>query len=188
MNDAEISKKSEKIEDAVLSDKIDLGVKPVQIVSPAVSPNIPLSAASRDSCRPCGNFMFRVEIDGGRMNGFFECTGLGSGIEVIPYRDGTDPKRVRKQPGMVVYSDVKLKWGVTDSRDMYDWYKCGLDGNVERKNVSIILINENGNEIARWCLTNAWPSAYEGPNFAAFGTDMAYESLTLVCERMERAW
>jgi len=37
-----------------------------------------------------------------------ECTGLGSHIEVVEYREGADPLTVRKTPGRVSYPDIVL--------------------------------------------------------------------------------
>ena len=81
---------------------------------------------------PYKNFRFRVEIDGVTQAGFTECTGLGSRVEVIEYREGGDPTAVRKLPGRVSYPDVMLKWGVTDSRELYNWHRVVVQGQVER--------------------------------------------------------
>jgi phage tail-like protein len=34
------------------------------------------------------NFRFRVELDGIQQAGFMECSGLGSQVEVVEYREG----------------------------------------------------------------------------------------------------
>jgi len=52
---------------------------------------------------PYSNFRFHVEIDGIRQAGFMECTGLGSQVEVVEYREGGDPASVRKLAGRVSY-------------------------------------------------------------------------------------
>jgi len=134
-----------------------------------------------NSVDPCSNHRFRVEIDGIQQTGFFKCTGLGSSIDVVPYEDGVSPK-AQKLPSKATYSDVKLTWGVTASRDLYEWHKKAIRGDIQRKNVKIILIDEAGNDLVRWNLTNAWPRAWEGPDFTAMGTDVAVESLILVCD------
>jgi phage tail-like protein len=135
---------------------------------------------------PCRNFRFRVEIDGIQQANYIECTGLGSSIEVVPYREGTDPKTVRMLSGATTFSKIKLKWGATPNMDMYNWYRSGIDGAVSRRNISIILINEAGEDEMRWNLSNAWPCAYEGPELNALTADTAYESMTLVYERMDK--
>src|SRR5438309_1661226 len=65
---------------------------------------------------PFKNFKFLVEIDKIVQGGFLECSGFGSAVEVIEYREGGEASTVRKLPGKVSYPDINLKWGVTDSR------------------------------------------------------------------------
>jgi len=136
---------------------------------------------------PYKNFRFLVEIDQVVQAGFSDCSGLGVSVEVIQYREGGDVATVRKLPGKVTYPDIVLKWGVTDSRELYDWHFEVVQGTVERRPVSIILIGDDGEEKVRWNLYDAWPSVWKGPDFSGLGKDVAIESLTLVCERIERA-
>jgi phage tail-like protein len=136
---------------------------------------------------PYKNFRFLLEIDNVVQGGFAECSGFGSNVEVIEYREGGDPKTVRKLPGKVSYPDLSLKWGLTDSRELYDWHLAAVDGPIQRKNGSIVLQDDEGQERVRWNFFNAWPSKWDGPDFNAKGTDVAIETLTVSCERIERA-
>ena len=136
---------------------------------------------------PYTNFRFLVEIDGIVHAGFAECSGFGSNVEVIEYRQGGDPATVQKLPGRVSYPDITLRWGVTDSRTLYDWHRAAVNGQIERKNGSIILLDDTGGERVRWNFFFAWPSRWDGPDFNARGTEVAIDSLTVSCERVERA-
>ncbi len=136
---------------------------------------------------PYKNFRFLLEIDGIVQAGFSECTGLGSDVEVIEYREGGDPNTVRKLRGRVTYPDLVLKWGITDSRELYDWHQSAVGGELERKNGSVILLDDLGEEKVRWNFFNAWASKYEGPSLDGKGSDVAMDTLTLSCERVERA-
>jgi phage tail-like protein len=136
---------------------------------------------------PYRNFRFLVEIDGIIQAGFAECSGFGSAVEVIEYREGGDSATVRKLPGKTSYPDIVLKWGVTDTRELYDWHAAAVIGKVARKNGSIVLLDDSGVEKVRWNFFAAWPSKYDGPDFTAKGNDVAIDSLTLSCERLERA-
>ncbi len=64
---------------------------------------------------PYKNFRFLLEIDGITQAGFSDCSGFGSNVEVVEYREGGDAATVRKLPGKNSYPDITLKWGVTDS-------------------------------------------------------------------------
>jgi phage tail-like protein len=136
---------------------------------------------------PYKNYHFLVEIDGIVQAGFSECSGFGSEVQVVEYREGGDVTNARKLPGMAKYPDVSLKWGITDSRELYDWHLKAIKGQVERKNGSIIILDDTGQEKGRWNFFNAWPSKYAGPSFNAKGNDIAIDTLTVSCERMERA-
>jgi phage tail-like protein len=137
---------------------------------------------------PFRNFRFRVEIDGIVQAGFTECTGLGSRIDVVEIREGTDAtSHSRKVPGRVTYPDIVLKWGVTKSRDLYDWHLAVISGQLQRRNGSIVLLDAEGNEALRWNFSDAWPSKWDGPTLNAMSNDVAIESLTITCERQEQA-
>ena len=136
---------------------------------------------------PYKNFRFLVELDGIVQAGFTECSGFGSNVEVIEYREGGDIPTVRKLPGKVGFPDIMLKWGVTDSRELYDWHRAAVNGQIQRKNGSIILQDDVGQEKLRWNFINAWPSKYDAPDFNAKGNDVAIDALTISCEGLERA-
>ena len=135
---------------------------------------------------PYKNFRFLVEFDGIVEGGFAECSGFGSNLEVIEYREGGDAAMVRKLPGKVSYPDIVLKWGVTDSRLLYDWHLAAVNGQIQRKNGSIILQDDLGQEKLRWNFFSAWPSKWDGPDFNAKGNDVAISTLTVSCERVEQ--
>ena len=80
-----------------------------------------------------------------------------------------------------------MKWGLTDSRELYDWHRAALNGQISRKNGSIIQLDDRGNESVRWNFMGAWPSKWDGPDFNARGTDVSVDTLTVSCERVERA-
>jgi phage tail-like protein len=135
---------------------------------------------------PYKNFRFLVEIDGIVQAGFSECSGFGSNLEVVEYREGGDASTVRKLPGKVSYPDMTLKWGITDSRELYDWHLAAVNGAVQRKNGSIIQQDDLGTEKIRWNFFNAWPSKYDAPDYNAKGTDVAIDAMTISYEKFER--
>jgi len=136
---------------------------------------------------PYRNFRFLVEIDGIVQAGFSDVSGFGSTVEVIEYREGGDTATVRKLPGKVSFPDITLKWGTTDSRELYDWHRAAINGAIERKNGSIILLDDAAQEKVRWNFFRAWPSKWDGPDFTAKGNDVAIDTLIVSCERVERA-
>ena len=135
---------------------------------------------------PYGGYNFLVEIDGITRAGFQECSGLDSTQSPGEYREGTDPLTVRKLPGLVTYSNITLNWGITDDSELWDWRKEVADGNVQSKNISIVLMNDAGEEKLRWNLTNCWPTGWTGPSLNAQTSDVAIEALELAHEGLAR--
>jgi len=136
---------------------------------------------------PYKGYRFLVEIEGIQQAAFAECSGLGSEIEVVEYREGGEGSPVRKLPGRVRYPDIILKWGVTDSRELYNWHLQLINGTLVRKSGSIVLLDDEGQPTVRWNFADAWPSKWEGPRLIARGNEVAIESMTLTCERLEQA-
>jgi phage tail-like protein len=138
-----------------------------------------------DRVDPYKGFRFRVEIDGIQQAGFMECSAVGSHVEVIEYREGGEPASVRKLPGKASYPDLTLKWGTTDSHELYDWHLAAVRGAVSRKTGSVVQLDDTGQEKMRWHFYMAWPSKWDGPTFSAKGNDVSIQTLTLSCERIE---
>lgn len=131
---------------------------------------------------------FRVEIDGISQAGFSECTFADTSTDPVEYREGNEPPVFRKLSGLTKYGNITLKWGITDSMDLYKWRQQIIDTGAEgaRKNMSIILIDEAGSDKARWDIVGAWPSKYDPVDFSAKGNEVAIETLEIVHEGFKR--
>lgn len=137
---------------------------------------------------PYRSYNFKLELNGRAEGHFTECSGLSVKIESIPYREAGNQQVIRHIPGPVEYAAVTLKYGVTTSRELWDWLMKTAEGNVERRNVSILLLDSRGeNEVMRWNLVDAWPSEWQGAALNASDKALAIESLTLVYDKLERA-
>ena len=136
---------------------------------------------------PYRSYNFLVEIDGITRAGFRECSGLDSTQDPIDYREGTDPLTTRKLPGLVKYSNISLKSGMTDDAELWEWRKKVMEGKVERKNASIVLLDDTGTEKVRWNFINGWPTKWTGPTFNATGNEVAIETLEIVHEGVSKA-
>jgi phage tail-like protein len=129
---------------------------------------------------------FRLEIDGIERGGFRECSGLESTSAPIDYREGDDAPTLQRIPGMVSYGPITLRWGASDDDDLFEWRRLVAEGRVERRNGSIVLIDETGVERMRWNFVQAWPSKWTGPAFNATGNDVAIEALEITHEGLSR--
>ena len=137
---------------------------------------------------PYKNFRYLVEIDSIVQAGFSEATIPDSTSDVIEYREGSEPSILRKLPGLTKYSNLTLKWGITDSMELYEWRKLVEQGKMKdaRRNMAVLLMDEEGNPAARWEFGDAWPSKYDAPDLTAEGNDVAVETLEIAFETMER--
>ena len=135
---------------------------------------------------PQGNYNFHVEIDGISRGAFHEVSGLDSTVDVVEHREGGWNQTPRKLPGQTKHSPIVLKWGFNIDRDLIDWHQSVVDGQIDRKDGSIVLLDRRNAEVARWNFTRAWPSKYTGPSFNAEASDVAIETLELVHEGVRR--
>lgn len=137
---------------------------------------------------PYKGFRYIVEIDGIIQAGFSEVTIPDSSQEPVEYREGTDHPTARKLPGLVKYGNVVLKWGTTDSIELFEWRKVVEDGFIKdaRKNMAIIVLNDEGLMAARWEFREAWPTKYDAPDLKANGNEVAIETLEIAHEGMKR--
>jgi phage tail-like protein len=136
------------------------------------------------------NFNFLVEFEGGiAQASFLECSGFGATTEVIETREGGDNVTVHKLPGKTTYSDITLKWGVTNSNELWLWRQRIIGGEIDRRSGSIVIFDlANQHEVARWNFVNAWPSRWDGPSLNARGPgEIAVETLVLTHEGVTRA-
>lgn len=137
---------------------------------------------------PYRNFRFRVVISGIQVAGFSEVTIPDSTTDPVEYREGTDPTYQRKLSGLTKYGNVTLKKGITDSLDLYKWKKSVEEVGAlsNRKDLSLILIDEAGAEKAQWDIVEAWPTKYAPSGLSAKANEVLIETLEIVHEGVTR--
>jgi len=92
---------------------------------------------------PFRGFNFAVEIDGLPVAAFSEVSGLTAEGDPVDYREGTDPvNNVRKLVGLRKYANLMFKRGYTQNATLWDWYKRIAEGQPDRRNGSVVLMNE----------------------------------------------
>ena len=135
---------------------------------------------------PHGRFRYKVEIDGLEAGGFSEVTGFDASIDVIEYREGDMVQTPMKIPGLKKYGNITLKQGLATSKVLYDWIITGVNGAVDRKTITITLLDEEEAPAASWQVINAWPLKYTAPDFNATSSEIAIETLEIAHEGMTR--
>jgi phage tail-like protein len=135
---------------------------------------------------PYKAFNFRVEIEGITTAEFAEASGLQSETAVVEYRTGGE-HLVRKLPGLTKFANIALRRGVTKDAELWNWRKSIVDGHVERRNGSIILLEDDGTEVVRWNFRNGWICKWEGPSMDAKANEVAIETIEIAHEGVELA-
>lgn len=134
---------------------------------------------------PYASYNFLVEIQGVTQAGFSEATGFNVEDTPIEYREGADKVlHVRKQPGLVKYGNITLKRGMTTTNELLDWLKKVENGEVERQQVTITLLNEKRDPAWKWDLLEAWPCKWTGPDLKANAAEVAIETLEICHEQV----
>jgi len=134
---------------------------------------------------PIRNFRFKVQFGDAEAK-FSEVNGFDISIDAIEYRNGDDPTTPFKLPGLTKFSNITFKNGITDSMEIYNWVNDCRNGTIERKEITITALWEDGSEKATWQLFEAWPVKYTGPDFNSTGSDVAMESIELAHEGLQR--
>lgn len=138
-----------------------------------------------------GNFNFLVEISDltgdatSVVGGFSEVSGLSSASDIVEFRTGNS-STVLKIPGKTSYGNIVLRKGCTASGELYEWRRRVERGEDDRRSGSIILLDGNLREKARWNFYEAWPCRYVAPDLDASDSAVAIETLELCVERVER--
>jgi phage tail-like protein len=132
---------------------------------------------------PYRGFNFRVELEKTPVASFRECGGLSLTTDSVDYREGTDQQlSVRKLTGIRKYTNITLKRGYTDNKDLWNWYKNVVSGVEDRRNGAIVLQDEQHNDVLRWEFENGWICKWEGPTLNATGNDVAIENIEICHE------
>jgi len=132
---------------------------------------------------PLPKFHFQVEWGGAKM-AFTEVSGLDVETEVIEYRDGTSPEFFKtKMPGMQKFSNLTLKRGTFKGDNSFrEWYNTIALNKVDRRDVTISLLNEEHEPTVVWKVIKAWPVKVQATDLKADGNEVAIETLELAHE------
>lgn len=128
---------------------------------------------------------FHFQVDWGGTNlGFAEVGGLTIEIQAIEYRDGLSPiYSPQKMPGIPKLSNITLKRGIVPKdNEFFDWLNTTQLNKVERRDITISLLNESHEPVMSWKVTNAFPVKVEGPALKSTGNDVAIETIELAHE------
>lgn len=133
---------------------------------------------------------FGVEIDGVLFGLFKECSGLDSTNEIIEYKSvgGGGKLFTQKVPGHTNFSDITLKQSLDGTSDMWDWRQQVENGEYDkyRRDGSIVLYDEKGDEQARYKFTAGWPSSWKFSDLDAGADDIVIQEMVIAHEGISK--
>src|SRR3712207_2453125 len=88
---------------------------------------------------PFRAYNFKLLIDGVNEGHFTHCTGLQVKVSALHFREAGAGPVVRRLPGPVSYGDVTLRYGLTTSPELWNWFLASVSGVPLRKNVSVLM-------------------------------------------------
>ena len=132
---------------------------------------------------PLPKFHFSVDW-GGTNIGFSEVSGLNIENKPIEYRDGVSPEYSKiKMPRMTEFGNITFKRGVfKGDNEFYQWLDTISLNKVERRDLTLSLLNENHEPVVTWKIKNAFPVKVTSTDLKADGSEVAIEQLDVAHE------
>lgn len=132
---------------------------------------------------PLPKFHFSVDWGGTRI-GFTEVSGLDRQIDVIEYREGNSPEYHKtKMPGLQKFSNITMKRGTFQGDNEYfNWLNSVQLNTIERRDLTITLLNENHEPVMTWKVKQAWPIKVQSTDLKSDGNEVAIETIELAHE------
>ncbi|WP_147676400.1 phage tail protein [Algibacter pacificus] len=132
---------------------------------------------------PLVKFHFSVDWAGTNI-GFTEVSGLDVETELIEYRHGASPDYSKiKMPGMQKFSNITLKRGTfANDNEFYQWWNTVKLNKIERRDITIKLLNEDHEPVVVWKVKNAFPVKVQSTDLKGDGNEVAIESMEVAHE------
>lgn len=123
---------------------------------------------------------------GGKRIGASEISGLSINMQPINYSEGSFKANAPiVMPGQQKANTIVLKRGIMQGdNEFYEWLKSVKGNTVERRDLTISLLNENHEPVVTWKLKNAFPVKMEWTDLKAHSNEPAMELLEIVHEGM----
>ncbi|MBW4359055.1 phage tail protein [Flavobacterium taihuense] len=129
---------------------------------------------------PIPKFHFSVEW-GGTKIAFTEVSGLNKEMDVIEHRVGSSPEFFKKKmPGLQKLSNISLKRGVfAGDNEFYQWYNTVAMNTVERRNITISLLNENHTPVVVWKVKDCFIVSLKCSDMKADANEVAIDTVEI---------
>lgn len=132
---------------------------------------------------PLPKFSFMVKVGSDEI-ACQEVSGLDMEAQVIEYRAGNSKAfSTVKMPGLKKFGNITMKKGVfKGDNTLFGWFEKVKMNTVERKSITISLLDENAGVTMVWTVVNAFPVKVTGTDLKAEGNEVAVETIEFAHE------
>ena len=125
-------------------------------------------------------FRFLISVDQQPMAAFTECELPTIELTLEEIKEGGLNTYPHQLPGPRRAAKISLKNGVGKC-SLLDWYFTILGGKIQRKSVTISLLNEVQKPVMTWDLEGAFPFRWTGSQLRSADNTIAIQTLELAC-------
>ncbi len=130
---------------------------------------------------PPVGFHFMVDVagfDASADSRFSEVSGLQAEVSTEEVAEGGQNRFVQKYPVRTKYPELTLKRGLLKDSAMINWIaSCIDDFDIEPRNITIMLLNEDHEPLMHWHIVGAYPVKWSVSDFSASSNSIVVESL-----------
>lgn len=142
-------------------------------------------SADTQIAEPFAATQFSVDLDGMENIKATFVGGLEMHTESLRYQEGSMQLPATRK-GRTFFNDLTICRKFNGNKDLLLWFKDCQKGKLNKKNGSVIIKDDEGNEVIRFNFAGAWPTSWMGPNFSArAGNVLAEETVVLSVEDLE---
>src|SRR5258707_9391974 len=135
---------------------------------------------------PYGAFRFRVEILGLQVGGFSEIAGLEREVQVEDFREGGVNGFTHKLASVTQHPNLTLRRGLADATELWQWHQDVVSGRIQKRQVSVVVIDTAGKDTWRWTFEKAFPVKWSGSGLNATTNAVFVESVEFVHDGVTR--
>ncbi len=133
---------------------------------------------------------FSLELDGLTIAFFTGCSGLNLEFDVATFKQNDGKKMMTvKIPGKAKYSEVVMKRGYSADMVVHKWFDDVVEAKDNQKKFvktgAIVLFSREMTEVARFSLSNCWPSKLSVTDLNAGSSEVLVEELTIQHEMID---
>ena len=133
---------------------------------------------------PFPGYNFLVLFDHLPLAGFSEVSGISPETEVEEIKEGGQNEFVHKLPKQTQYGNLILKRGLSINPFLFMWYRDVVQGKIEPKDITILLLNHLRIPIRWWTFYKTIPVKWVGPEFNSTSNETSFETIELTHQGM----